>query len=60
MIETAHDIIPKIRRAQKSDETIKNIKQRLEKGPYQDYILRNQIVYKQSQGRELIMIPSSM
>jgi len=59
MIETAHDIIPKIRRAQESDETIKNIKQ-LEKGSYQDYILRNQIVYKQSQGRELIMIPSSM
>jgi len=60
MIEAAHDITPKIRRAQESDETIKNIKQRLEKGPYQDYILRNQIVYKQSQGRELIMVPSSM
>jgi len=60
IVEAAHDIIPKIRRAQENDETIKNIKQRLEKEPYQDYILRNQIVYKQSQGRELIMVPSSM
>jgi len=59
IIESVYDIIPKTRRTQENDEIIKNIKQQLEKGPYQDYV-RNQIIYKQSQGSELIMVPNSM
>lgn len=49
-----------MRKAQNDDETIKNLKRRLEEGPYQDFLLKNGLVYKYIHGCELIMVPRAM
>lgn len=56
----SHNVTPKIKKAQDSDEEIRIIKQHLEKAPHEDYHLRNGLVYKQVKGYNLIMIPKSM
>lgn len=59
-IGSVYDIVPKMTKAQNDDETIKNLKKRLEEGPYQDFLLRNGLVYKCIHGYELIMVPRVM
>jgi len=55
-----HDITPKIRKAQDSDEDTQLIKQRLKEGSYEDYCIHNGLVYKQIKGYDLLMIPKFM
>jgi len=55
-----HDITPKIRKAQDSDEDIQLIKQQLKEGSCEDYCIRNGLVYKQIKGYDLLVIPRPM
>lgn len=48
-----------IKNAQVNDEHLKTVRAVLEKGPYQDFILKNDVLYKMHNGRELI-IPKNM
>lgn len=52
-VRAAYDIVLRMKRAQNDDKTIKDLKKRLELGTYQDYLLRNGLVYKHSNGNEL-------
>lgn len=57
----SYDIIPKMKKAQDDDQAIGDIKKLLEKGlPFQDYVLRNGLIFRCSQGYEQIVVPCRM
>lgn len=49
-----------IKNAQMTDKHLKTVRAVLEKGPYQDFIMKNEVLYKMHNGRELLVIPKKM
>lgn len=49
-----------IKNAQQTDEHLKTVRAVLEKGSYQDFLMKNDILYKMHNGRELLVIPKKM
>lgn len=60
MTITAVGVVERIKNAQDTDEWLKPIKQTLKEKPYENYILRNDIVYNVVNERELLVIPRLM
>lgn len=60
MVVIGSNVIPQIKRAQNVDEEIRAVKNRLEEAPYEDFLLRNGLVYKHVNGYKLLMAPKSM
>ena len=56
----ADSITTKIQTAQEQDEHIQAIKKILRNNPHEDYILNNDILYKQSNQQDLLVIPDKL
>lgn len=50
----------RLKRAQDGDENIQLIKRILLKEPYQNYVLQNDILYKEKNGNKMIVVPKKM
>ena len=59
-ISSEDNIILKVVKAQKSDPELWAILEVLKEKPYDDYTMRNDILYKFKDGRELLVIPQDM
>lgn len=53
-------ILLQVRNAQKNDEQCKLTTALLAKGPYENYVLRNEVIYKFRDGHYLLKIPRAM
>lgn len=60
MISAAENMQIKIKRAQNEDEALKTIFDVLKVKPYDDFVVRNGILYKYAKGFELLVVPKSM
>lgn len=60
MISVAENLQIKIKRAQLEDDTLKPIFDVLKEKHYDDYLVRNEILYKYVQGLELLVVPQAM
>ena len=59
-ISSEDNIILKVMKAQKSDPELRAILEVLKEKPYDDYMMRNDVLYKFKDGRELLVIPQDM
>lgn len=53
-------LVSRIRKAQKADEGLNAIRGHLRDGPYKDFVLRGEILFKFQDGRETLVVPRSM
>ena len=53
-------IVAQVKRCQDEDGEIRAIKEILKTASYQDYVMKNDILYRFVKGRELLVIPSAM
>ena len=59
-ISSEDNIILKVMKAQKSDPELRAILEVLKEKPYDDYTMRNNVLYKFKDGRELLVIPQDI
>lgn len=60
MIVTRNQFIESLRLAQLKDDHLKTIFSILEKQPFEDYIVENNLLYKEVKGYKLLVIPAKM
>lgn len=60
MLVSTNTIVESIKVTQDRDEHLKAIKKILEKDDYEDYVLENNVLYKQLNGEKLLVIPTRM
>lgn len=53
-------IVHKIKRAQDNDPSLAAIVELLKKGPYDDYCIKNELLYKFVDGDDIIVVPDNM
>lgn len=56
----AIDCLTQIKRNQEADQEIRTIKEILKDRPFEDFLLKDGIVYRQHEGEELLMVPKAM
>lgn len=59
-LQPTTDIMPKFKKAQENDKTIANIKEQLQQGSYQDYYIRNGLLFKYTNGYETLVVSTKM
>lgn len=60
MVSEEENIAAKIKSLQKEDDDLKHIFTILEKQPYEDFMVRNGILFKYHEGYEILVVPKSM
>lgn len=60
MISAKENLITKIKSMQKDDDELRHILKILETQPYQNFMLRNGILYKYDDGLELLVVPKAI
>lgn len=60
IINNEDNIIIKVTNVQRNDPELQAIMEVLKEKPYHDYCLRNDVLYKYKDGRELLIIPQDM
>jgi len=60
VISSEDNIVVKLTKAQKNDPELRAIMEVLKEKSYNDYFLRNDILYKYKDGRELLVVPQDM
>lgn len=59
-ISNKDNVVIKITNAQENDPELRAIKEVLKSKPYDDYLIRNNVLYKYKDGRELFVVPHEM
>jgi len=54
------EVNTQIKRAQQNYEHLMTAREILKHGPYSDYIIKNNLIYKQVNGQDLLAVPNCM
>lgn len=60
MISAEENLISKIKSMQKDDDELRHVLKILESQPYQNFLLRNGVLYKYDEGLELLVVPKAI
>lgn len=60
IVSKEDDLCIKVRQLQRNDDEVKQMVSKVQEKPYDDYFLRNGVLYKAANGYELLVVPEAM